>query len=130
MSEFTLKRLEQVKGRNSFYKLVKNGTCEFDNFCKKMGGPGMYKSELMTIFSYMELAANQQPLPGTKFKDITPRNESVKEHEFKSKHLRVYAFQQRRTGKIIVCGGTKSSQKSDIRHFRQIKSQYLQFKGE
>ena len=87
MTEFKLKRIEQVSGRNTFYKLLKNGICEFDEFCKKMNKPDMYQSELKTIFTYMELAANQQTLPRTKFKDITPKNDSIKEHEIKTKHL-------------------------------------------
>lgn len=130
MPEFKLRKIPQVRGRNTYYKLVKDGDCEFDEFCKEMNKPDKYESELKTIFSYMELAANQQPLPRTKFKDITPKKDSVKEHEFKSKHLRVYAFQQKSTGKIIVCGGTKTNQKSDIKHFREVKKQYLKFIGE
>jgi len=129
MAEFKLKRIEQVKGRNVFYKLIKDERCEFDEFCVEMTKPGKYESEVKTIFTYMELAANQQPLPKTKFKDITPFKESVKEHEFKTKNLRVYTFQQKGTGKIVVCGGTKNEQDSDIKHFRQLKKQYLNFIG-
>jgi hypothetical protein len=29
------------------------------------------------------------------------------------------------TGRIIVCGGKKSNQKSDIRRFRKLKKEYL-----
>lgn len=130
MPEFKLIRIEQVRGRNTYYKLVKDGSCEFDEFCEEIKKPDMYESELKRIFSYMELAANQQPLPKTKFKDITPQKVPDKECEFKTKNLRVYAFQQKNTGKIIVCGGIKTTQKSDIKHFRELKKQYLEFKGE
>ncbi|MEX0595117.1 MAG: hypothetical protein WD512_01365 [Candidatus Paceibacterota bacterium] len=130
MPKFKLRKIEQVQGRNTYYKLIKDGKCEFEEFCTEMSQPDKYESELKKIFSYMELAANQQPLPKTKFKDITPKKATAKEHEFKSKHLRVYAFQQKSTGKIIVCGGTKSSQKSDIKHFREVKEQYFNYIGE
>lgn len=73
MSKFKLKRIKQINGRNTYYKLVKDGTCEFDEFCEEMNKPDKYESELKSIFAYMELAANQQPLPRTKVKDITPK---------------------------------------------------------
>lgn len=123
--EFQLRKLNQIKGKNPFYALIKDGECEFDRFCEKMNNSDQYQSELKSIFANMDLVANQISLPKTKFRDITPAKEPIKEHEFKTKNLRVYAFQEKGTGKIIVCGGTKGTQKSDIRHFRQLKKQYL-----
>lgn len=128
MPKFKLKKIEQVKGRNTFYKLIKDGNCEFDEFCDEMDKADMYPSELKNIFTNMDLVANQIPLPKKKFKDITKSKSSIKEHEFKTKNLRVYAFQEKGTGKIIVCGGKKGTQKANIRHFRQIKRQYLNSK--
>jgi len=46
-------------------------------------------------------------------------------NEFKTRHLRVYSFQDKGTGKIVVCAGTKNTQKSDIKHFRKLKKEYL-----
>lgn len=125
MPKFKIKRIKQVKGRNTYYKLYKKGTCEFDEFCEEMSKSDKYESEVKQIYTLMDLAANQQSLPHTKFKDITPDKARLKEHEFKTSHLRVYAFQDKGTGKIIVCGGTKNSQESDIKHFRKLKEEYL-----
>lgn len=74
----------------------------------------------------MDLVANLQSLPETKFKDITPAKETVKEYEFKSKNLRAYAFHIKKTGKIVAYWGFKNSQKKDIVKFQSIKKQYLQ----
>ena len=56
--------------------------------------------------------------------EIKLKQNQVKEYEFKSKHLRVYAIQQI-NGKIIVLGGFKNNQKEDINKFRSLKKQYL-----
>lgn len=68
----------------------------------------------------MNLIAELKTLPKTKFRDITPANESVKEYEFKSAHLRVYVFHIEHTGKIVAYGGFKNAQKKDIVKFRSL----------
>ena len=72
----------------------------------------------------MNEVANIRTLPNTKFKDITPRKENVKEYEFKEGNLRVYAI-KKFGGKIIILGGYKNRQKQDLRKFRSLKEQYL-----
>ena len=73
----------------------------------------------------MDLIANNNTLPHTKFKDLTPSKDKNKEYEFKSKHLRVYVFHDAKSGKIVAHGGTKTDQKSDIKYFRNLKKQYF-----
>jgi hypothetical protein len=72
----------------------------------------------------MSFIANLNSLPHSKFKDITPDKEEIKEYEFKSKHLRIYCI-KKPNGKIIILGGYKNNQSSDIIKFRSIKQQYL-----
>lgn len=72
----------------------------------------------------MNEVANIRTLPDTKFKDVTPEKEKVKEYEFKEGNLRVYAI-KKFGGKIIVIGGYKNRQKKDFRTFRSLKEQYL-----
>jgi len=49
----------------------------------------------------------------------------LKEYEIKTHHLRVYAIHEAGTGKIIICGGYKNTQKNNIRHFREVKNQKM-----
>jgi hypothetical protein len=72
--------------------------------------------------AYMDKVANLHSLPATKFKDITPKAELLKEYEFKSKHLRVYAV-QKPGGKVVVLGGFKTSQEADIAAMRRLKKE-------
>ena len=83
-----------------------------------------YKTEYEMLVRYMEYIANGNSLPDTKFKDVTPHGETVKEYEFKSKHLRVYAI-KKPNGKIIILGGLKTNQKADFKQFRSLKRRYL-----
>ena len=83
-----------------------------------------YQTEYESIVNYVAYVANGNSLPDTKFKDVTPRGETVKEYEFKSKYLRVYAI-KKANGKIIILGGLKADQKKDFKRFRSLKDRYL-----
>ena len=125
MEKFSLKLIKSVQGKQNFYKLIEDDFCPFDAFQTEIKN-GNYHAELLTIYAYMEIVANLKTLPNTKFRDITPNKSSNKEYEIKSKHLRIYLFHEENTGKIIVCGGYKTSPKSDIKHFRNLKKAYLE----
>ena len=124
MEKFSLKLIKSVQGKQKFYKLIEDDFCPFDAFQTEIKNSN-YLSELLTIYAYMEMISNLKTLPNTKFRDITPNKSTAKEYEIKSKHLRVYLFHEENTGKIIVCGGHKTSQKSDIKYFRNLKKAYL-----
>ena len=105
MSTFVLKKLEAVVGKQHFFELVVDDKSQFDDYCQAIKDNQQYYSELLKIFTLMNQVSQLKMLPQTKFKDITPNKESVKEYEFKSKHLRVYAFHLEKTGKIVAYGG-------------------------
>ena len=123
MSKFALEKIKTIKGKQSFYDLKVNGVCQFEYFSNEI--EEQYKSELITLNARMDLVANLNRLPKTKFRNLTPKKETVKEYEFKTKHLRLYVIHIEKTGKVIVLGGYKNTQKSDIPSFRSLKSQFL-----
>jgi len=124
MTTFALKEIETVKGKQTFYKLLKNNICLFGEF-EKAVLKTQHESEMPTAYLYMERIANGDSMPATKFKDLTPSQETVKEYEIKTKNLRIYLIKTT-GGKIVILGGYKNTQKSDIRRFRSLKKQYLQ----
>jgi putative component of toxin-antitoxin plasmid stabilization module len=123
MSKFALEKIKAIKGKQSFYDLKVNEVGQFESFSNKL--EEQYKRELVTLNARMDLVANLNRLPKEKFRDITPKKQTVKEYEFKTKHLRLYAIHIEKTGKVIVLGGHKNTQKSDIPSFRSLKSQFL-----
>lgn len=125
MATFALDIIEGIRGDQTFSKLIVNDSCQFDEFEKNLQNNPKYQAELASIYLYMEKVANGASLPKKKFRDVTPDKEKVKEYEFKSKNLRVYAIKCD-NGKIIILGGFKNSQKKDYRKFRSIKSRYLE----
>ena len=125
MPIFALKKVEAVQAKQELDELVIDGEGQLALFEQEIKQKhDRYLTELQMILFYIEYAANGQSLGETKFRDITPVGESVKEYEFKSKHLRVYAI-KKPNGKIIVLGGLKTTQKADFRRFRSLKAQYL-----
>lgn len=124
MAKFALKKIEEIVGRVSFFKLEVDGKCPFDEFWHEIEKDGNLVKELNTIQTRMELIANLVHLPGDKFHKLTGANDGLTEYEIKTKNLRVYLFQEEGTGKIIVCGGKKKNQISDIDLFRNLKLAY------
>lgn len=126
MPVFALKKIEAIVGVQEFFEILIDGNSQFDDFYNKVKTNKQYVSEIKTILSIMDLVANLVFLPQNKVKNITPEKEAVKEYEFKSKNLRVYAFHLENTGKIVAYWGFKNNQKSDIKHFRSIKKMFIQ----
>ncbi|AUD01364.1 hypothetical protein [Spirosoma pollinicola] len=125
MSTFALRKVEVVKAKQELDELVIDGVGQLAAFEELLATKHkQYISELRTMLTYVEHAANGNTLPDTRFKDVTPTGVLIKEYEFKSKHLRLYAIKQL-NGKVIVLGGLKTTQKSDFKRFRSLKEQYL-----
>lgn len=125
MSKFALHKIDTIKGKQEVCQVSINGVKELDRFEEELSKSSTYMSELRTIFTYIQHLAENRTLPEAKFKDITPKKEIVREYEFKSKHLRVYAI-QKKGGKIIVLCGYKKDQKEDIKRFRLLKETLLE----
>lgn len=127
MRNFELKKIESIVGKQSFYDLKINGLSQYEEFSKFIDADYLaYKTEVITMFAYMDLVSNLKTLPKTKFREITPKKDNVKEYEIKSKHLRVYIFHVENSGKVVAYWGLKTNQTKDIENFRSIKREYLE----
>lgn len=124
MSKFALKEYNNVTGRIKFFKLIEDKFCYWDEFCREIQKNSNLEDQLISIIARMNDIANLRILPNTKFKDITPNKEKVKEYEIKTNDLRVY-FIKDDSGNIVILGGKKNSQPEDIKKFRAIKKAYL-----
>lgn len=125
MYNFALKEIKEIKGRLKIFKLFIDGDCFYDQFEEEIESEGNLISELRTIETRLHAIADCTSLPSTKYKDITPNNDRNKEYEIKTPNLRVYLFHDKENGRVIVSGGKKTSQKSDIKRFRNIKRDYF-----
>lgn len=122
MTKYSLVKIEQVSGQQLFEKLVVDDVAPFDVFVSEL--EERYRSELRTMYSFMNFVANNQSLPKDKFHPYSDGKDGAREYEFKTKHLRVYAI-EKPGGKIIILGGKKSTQSKDTTYFRKLKAGYL-----
>lgn len=128
MHDFRLIGFEEVYGLFRFYKLVKDNNCQYNDFETIINKEGTYATELNRAKAIMEDFANKKSLPITKLRPLTQdRDEKYKEYEIKTENLRVYFFILPGRGDIVVLGGKKTKQKKDIKIFRKIKNEYLNF---
>jgi putative component of toxin-antitoxin plasmid stabilization module len=127
MNKFALRSLSAIKGKIPFSMLEIDGNCQFEEFYAQIEHDGNLKKQLATVMSRLDQVANLQRLPQQKFRDITPKKDTVKEFEIKTSDLRIYLIKE--DGHIIILGGKKSTQADDIKKFRSIKQRYLQSKN-
>jgi putative component of toxin-antitoxin plasmid stabilization module len=125
MVTFALIEIKEIRGRLKIFKLKVNESCEYDKFEQEIEKEGNLRSELRTIETRLHEIADCKSLPRNKFRDITPKKDNNKEYEIKTPNLRVYLFHDKQAGRVIVCGGKKGTQQSDIKHFRKIKQIYF-----
>ncbi len=126
MHRFVLGDLPEVRGTISFKKLIIDGVCPYDEFCDQIRREGNLAKQLIGIINNMNQVANLKRLPREKFRDITPRNDAIKEFELKKGDLRIYLIKEE--VHILILGGKKSSQHRDIKHFRFLKKRYIESK--
>ena len=122
MGKYSLERMEQVKGKQAFDKLVVNGVAPFDVFVKDL--EDIYRPELRTMYAYMNLLADLHHLPGTKYHPYNEGKDGFREYELKTKHLRIYLI-EKPGGKIVVLGGKKVDQRKDQTEFKRLKKGYI-----
>ena len=146
MTKFVSKKISAIKGKQEFRQMIilednqntdqiQKEIDEKESRNEEVDNKGVldeyeenleakYKSNFRSLLSNMDRVAKLQSLPKTKFRDITPKKESVKEYEFKLEDLRVYAIKIP-NGEMVILGGFKNNQKDDIRKFRALKKKYL-----
>jgi len=83
MPKFATERIKVISCRQEFDQLFIDGAGQLDIFENDLKGT-TYQSEFKTLLTYMEYLGNNKSLPKTKFRDITPKGEKIKEYEFKS----------------------------------------------
>ncbi len=146
MSKFVVKNIEEVKGIQQFKQLIiVDNSVDVDRLQleideKEQNGKEVdlvgvldeyesslevkYTSSFFGILAIMNRVANLQAVGETKFKDVTPSGEVIKEFEFKFQDLRVLAIKIP-NGKLVLLAGYKNNQKKDFSRFHSLKQQYL-----
>ncbi|MGB8192712.1 MAG: hypothetical protein WCF67_12370 [Chitinophagaceae bacterium] len=135
MTKFVTKPVRAIKGKQRFEELVilsdvrDIGRIGSDNLIGvweqyENSLETKYRSSFNQLMMLMDRVANLKSLPATKFRDVTPEGELIREYEFKAGDLRSYAIKIP-NGKLILLGGYKNQQKEDFKRFRSLKKQYL-----
>lgn len=110
MPNFEIIRFELNCKRQSFYKLIKDGYCAYDDFIKSLDS--RYESDIDRISTIMEEVGNGVRLPKTMFRPLPKRHKDS--FEIKAGELRVYGMHVEKTGNIVIFCGNKDSQDEDL----------------
>lgn len=121
MPKFAVVKLDEIVGKVTFFKLVIDGKCLFDEFWEQINKDGNMQTELRSISAMFQNFANGLNLPGAKYHLLKNIPNAA---EFKTRHLRVYVFHDTETGKIVILGGKKTNQAKDLKKLEKIITQY------
>lgn len=106
------------------FDLYINGNCVFDEFYQKIWDEGNLTKYLHAALQIIEASANGLRLPETKFKLIKQKGLPCRLYEAKKNDIRLYFFHDEKTGRIIITGGKKSTQMTDITKVINIVKDY------
>src|ERR1700750_1665994 len=124
MLRFATIKVEEIDAKELVEQLVIDGSKQLETFERSLAGTS-YLSEYKVLLKYIEYLANGNSLPQNKFRHLKGTKDGIPEHEFKSKHLRIYTIQLP-SKKIIILAGYKNTQEPDITKFRSIKAAFLE----
>lgn len=128
MHKFALEKIDLVKGKINFFKLIIDNRCKFDEFCNELIEGGEEKA-LISLYATMDAAANLKHPKN--FKELKrDSNDKIKDYEIKKNikglAMRIYLFDD--SGRVVVFGSFKKTQEEDINTLRRIKNEYFQNK--
>lgn len=129
MATFTVELVPDFATRQRIYKLRRNGKCMVDEFRKDIMADSNLAPELLNLDAALMNVANGLPVPPSHYKKLhTGEKLKYAIFEVKSRHLRLYLFQEKETGQIMIVGGKKVRQKKDIARVIEIVKDYTLFK--
>lgn len=127
MSGFTVRHLLDLSTGIDVYELLEDGKSLFEKFQGEVKkSAGSYAASLNRFPAMIEQYSKGLILPSTKFRKLKGSKAKCSEFEFKAKPLRLYMTTIDGFGAIIMFGGYKTSQKSDIRRLQNLSMRVIQ----
>lgn len=130
---FTTERVELLNGIQVIEQLIiikeahHNPKGQLDNF--EFNLETKDKSSFRRLLTILIRLVKNESLPQTMFKEVSRKNDNIKEYEVKANNLRLYLIKIKH-GKLIILGGYKNTQKQDFIKFRNLKQQYINYLNE
>jgi hypothetical protein len=128
MSNFTLEEFKESNTAQKVHKLCRDGVCFYDEFRDKIKKDKNLRPELSDLWAILKDAANDKKLPKNRYrKENLGKKMPYNVYAAKSDHLRLYTFTDSE-GLIIVIGGKKTDQDTDLKRIKDIVKSYKEFK--
>ena len=121
MPKFEFEKIKALgNGQFKILQLEIDGVKQVDKFGLELKGT-QYEDEYQTLLGWMEYYTKTGDIGNGRLKEIKRgKSNKIKEYEFRSTNLRLYAVQGD-TGKIIILCGYKKEQTSDLKYITLLK---------
>ena len=123
MPKFTFEKIKAIGiGKFKILQLAIDGVKQLDEFTLEIKGTS-YEEEYEMLLAWMDHYTKTGEIAFNKLKDLKKnKKDKIKEFEFKTTNLRLYAIQGDK-GKIIILCGYKKDQTKNLNSFRTLKKQ-------
>lgn len=125
MPKFVFDKIKSLKSNQfKLFQLSIDGKRQLDLFEEELRGTD-YEKEYRRLFTWFDYYSETGRLANGIIKELNVSSkDEIKEYEFRTTNLRIYAIKGD-TGKIIILCGFKKNQKSDLKTFKSLKKQIL-----
>ncbi|TDO03150.1 hypothetical protein DET65_2633 [Sunxiuqinia elliptica] len=106
------------------YELCKNDESLFKDFIEEIEKDGNLFDNLAGAIRIVEDTSNLNRRPKSKFREIKGHKLKCKIYEAKSGIVRIYLFHEEKTGRVVVSGGLKDNQDTDIKSIIKTIKEY------
>ena len=132
MATFAVKHIDELeRTKQAVFKLVRNGKCLFDEFAEEIEKDNNLSPELDELIANLESVANNERLPPQRYRILHLNSKlAFTPFEVKTSHLRMYLFRDDETGQIVLFGGKKGDQESDLERVDKLIKEYAVWKRE
>lgn len=121
MSKFSIIRSRRIGNtRIKLLKLVINNVSQIDEFEKMIEQEGALAHEIDKIYAILEYVCNLSMLPKTMYRVLQLGDLPFQVYEAKSSNLRFYLIKLEKTGKVVIMGGRKNTQKADLKQIAKL----------
>ena len=106
------------------YELCKNNKSLFKGFFNEIEKDGNLIDNLAGAVRIVEDTSNLNRRPKSKFREIQGHGLKCKIYEAKSGIIRIYLFHEEKTGRVVVTGGLKDNQRTDLKSIIKTIKEY------
>jgi len=122
MGKYVIRPCERVGNTKiPLFALAIDDVCGIDEFEALIKKEGTYVNEIDSLYAIVEQTCNMLRVSKNNWKELRLEKKiPYKVYEARSRNLRMYLIHEEKTGRVVIYGGKKTNQDSDIKRIKKM----------